>query len=523
MESPVVVKPAPPPKQSALRGSARSFQQHLSPASAAGRKSAAGSPAGTPASTPQATSRRTSGAASTAALRPLRYGEYRMRAVHDYTAHDDTEASFSRGERILITDRYGLDAGGWWKGELNGVVALFPSNLLEQESSWLDEERRAHEEQQQALDAARRLAEENETRRDMYGFKMKAELHEAYADYMADYMLQLADQIERFDKFAAVFKDSLDRGLLPPEPELAAYNFNELVRRGIPTKYRVQLWLIFAGVKSPGRNSTTLVDSILNEHTAPNPDEQQIEKDIARTFAGAVGSFSRDSLRRVLEAFSWKHPEDGYCQSMNFIAAGFLTIGMGEDDTYNMLTHVVDKLLPNYFDATLFGSRVDARLLSLYVKKRIPRLHKQFSNIGFNISVLCIRWFMCLFITTVPTETAFRIWDSLFLLGPKVLFEVALALLKLNERRLLTFDTEPDAAVFLNLEASRLFDCSQLFEELAPSFMNKFSITSAFADSLKPLVAAKVAEKRVMFRQQVEREAREAQELREQELSSPLS
>eukprot|EP01116_Phalansterium_solitarium_P019748 TRINITY_DN5628_c0_g2_i2.p3 TRINITY_DN5628_c0_g2~~TRINITY_DN5628_c0_g2_i2.p3 ORF type:complete len:131 (-),score=69.93 TRINITY_DN5628_c0_g2_i2:352-744(-) len=130
---------------------------------------------------------------------------------------------------------------------------------------------------------------------------------------------------------------------------------------------------------------------------------------------------------------------------------------------------------------------------------------------------------MCLFITTVPTETAFRIWDSLFLLGPKVLFEVALALLKLNERRLLTFDTEPDAAVFLNLEASRLFDCSQLFEELAPSFMNKFSITSAFADSLKPLVAAKVAEKRVMFRQQVEREAREAQELREQELSSPLS
>ena len=39
-------------------------------------------------------------------------------------------------------------------------------------------------------------------------------------------------------------------------------------------------------------------------------------------------------------------------------------------------------------------------------------------------------WFSSLFCTALPAETAVRIWDVLFLEGPKILFRTALALFK---------------------------------------------------------------------------------------------
>lgn len=48
--------------------------------------------------------------------------------------------------------------------------------------------------------------------------------------------------------------------------------------------------------------------------------------------------------------------------------------------------------------------------------------------------------YLCLFATSVPSETVARIWDALFNEGPKILFRVALALLKLEEEALLRCD-----------------------------------------------------------------------------------
>lgn len=39
-------------------------------------------------------------------------------------------------------------------------------------------------------------------------------------------------------------------------------------------------------------------------------------------------------------------------------------------------------------------------------------------------------WFSSLFCTALPAETSVRIWDVLFLEGPKILFRAALALFK---------------------------------------------------------------------------------------------
>ena len=53
-------------------------------------------------------------------------------------------------------------------------------------------------------------------------------------------------------------------------------------------------------------------------------------------------------------------------------------------------------------------------------------------------ALFCSKWFVCLYCEVLPVETVLRIWDVLFYEGSKILFRVALGLLKLNQARLLS-------------------------------------------------------------------------------------
>ena len=47
--------------------------------------------------------------------------------MYDYTAQNDDELPFGKGQLINVLSREDPD---WWKGELNGSVGLFPSNYV---------------------------------------------------------------------------------------------------------------------------------------------------------------------------------------------------------------------------------------------------------------------------------------------------------------------------------------------------------------------------------------------------------
>ena len=53
-------------------------------------------------------------------------------------------------------------------------------------------------------------------------------------------------------------------------------------------------------------------------------------------------------------------------------------------------------------------------------------------------ALFCSKWFICLYSEVLPVETVLRIWDAIFYEGNKILFRVALGLLKLNQARLLS-------------------------------------------------------------------------------------
>jgi Ca2+-binding EF-hand superfamily protein len=108
------------------------------------------------------------------------------------------------------------------------------------------------------------------------------------------------------------------------------------------------------------------------------------------------------------------------------------------------------------------------------------------------LSVVVTQWLLCLFFTSVPNETAFRIWDVAFLLGPKVIFEVALAIFKTHEKQLLAIPDVTEIGVYLNRSVIRIFNCDELFDV-----------------SLKPLEDKKIMKLREQYKVQINKEMKE--------------
>lgn len=51
-----------------------------------------------------------------------------VRVIYDYDATDPIELTLREGEIVSVLNQ---DPSGWWKGELNGKVGLFPHNFVE--------------------------------------------------------------------------------------------------------------------------------------------------------------------------------------------------------------------------------------------------------------------------------------------------------------------------------------------------------------------------------------------------------
>lgn len=63
--------------------------------------------------------------------------------------------------------------------------------------------------------------------------------------------------------------------------------------------------------------------------------------------------------------------------------------------------------------------------------RHIPEVYNHLEAQMFRVSMFASRWFMTLYTRDFPFEVLVRIWDIYLWEGPKILFRVALALVKL--------------------------------------------------------------------------------------------
>lgn len=226
--------------------------------------------------------------------------------------------------------------------------------------------------------------------------------------------------------------------------------FQRLIRVGLPNRLRAEMWELCCGSMYLRFANNGEYARLQKEYAGQQSlSLEEIEKDLNRSlpeYPAYQTPEGIDTLRRVLSTYSWKNPELGYCQAMNIVVAAFL-IFMSEEQAFWVLEVLCEKLLPGYYSTSMYGTLLDQKVYETLVEKTMPMLHEHFRKVDVQLSVASLPWFLSLFINSMPLIYAFRVLDCFFLEGPKVLFQVALAILKVNGEELLEVT---DDGMFIN-------------------------------------------------------------------------
>lgn len=223
--------------------------------------------------------------------------------------------------------------------------------------------------------------------------------------------------------------------------------FHKLIRVGLPNRLRGEIWeqtsgALFLRLEEP----TLFLDTLAKYEGRESLAIDEIEKDLNRSlpeYPGFQDERGIVRLRRVLTAYSWIDEEVGYCQAMNIVVAALL-IYMSETQAFFLLRTLCDRLLPGYYSTTMYGTLLDQRVFESLVEKTMPILWDHLVKSDVQLSVVSLPWFLSLYINSMPLVFAFRVLDVFFLEGPKVLFQVGLAILRINGEDLL--DATDDGA-----------------------------------------------------------------------------
>lgn len=230
--------------------------------------------------------------------------------------------------------------------------------------------------------------------------------------------------------------------------------FRRLVLGGIPVTYRAKIWAECSGASAlrvPG-----YYEDLINNGEDNPTIVTQIQMDITRTLTDNI--FFRKGpgvhkLNEVLLAYSRRNPEVGYCQGMNLITACLLLIMPTAEDAFWVLATMIENILPqNYYDQHLLTSRADQSVLREYVVELLPKLSNHLELLEIELEALTFQWFLSVFTDCLSAEALYRVWDVVLCMqdGSTFLFQVALALLKLNEKQLLQCDSPSAVYHYIN-------------------------------------------------------------------------
>ncbi|XP_045383678.1 TBC1 domain family member 9B isoform X3 [Lemur catta] len=225
----------------------------------------------------------------------------------------------------------------------------------------------------------------------------------------------------------------------------------ELVLKGIPESLRGELWLLFSGawnemVTHPGYYAE-LVEKSTGKYSLAT---EEIERDLHRSmpehpaFQNELGIAA---LRRVLTAYAFRNPTIGYCQAMNIVTSVLLLYG-SEEEAFWLLVALCERMLPDYYNTRVVGALVDQGIFEELTRDFLPQLSEKMQDLGV-ISSISLSWFLTLFLSVMPFESAVVIVDCFFYEGIRVILQVALAILDANMEQLLGCSDEGEAMTVL--------------------------------------------------------------------------
>ncbi|KAK8761966.1 hypothetical protein V5799_026767 [Amblyomma americanum] len=207
----------------------------------------------------------------------------------------------------------------------------------------------------------------------------------------------------------------------------------ERCRKGIPSSMRCAAWQNLCGGRflmesCPGK----FVE--LDKHPGDPRWVDDIRKDLHRQFPqhemfAKDHGHGQEDLFRILKAYSVLNPAVGYCQGQAPIAA-VLLMHMPAEQAFWCLVAVCDKYLRGYYSPGLDAVQLDGEILFALLKRVSPSAYRHLKKQRVDPIMYMTEWFMCAYSRTLPWATVLRVWDVFLCEGVKVLFKVALVLLR---------------------------------------------------------------------------------------------
>lgn len=214
------------------------------------------------------------------------------------------------------------------------------------------------------------------------------------------------------------------------------------IRKGIPDHLRGYVWQALAETKSFWKEGVyhQLIREKVNEKDRAVKD---IIRDLNRTspnntFFKEKFGLGQRSLFNVLRAISSYYRETGYVQGMGFLAACFLNF-MDEESAFWLLYSIIKHYGMSGFYKPDFPelNKSFYKLLSL-LKKHCEKLYYHLKKTEVIPSMYATQWFITLFFyNNTMYDIIVRIFDVYLLEKDKTIYRFAIALMKINEEKIL--------------------------------------------------------------------------------------
>ncbi|XP_033699543.1 growth hormone-regulated TBC protein 1 isoform X2 [Tursiops truncatus] len=236
---------------------------------------------------------------------------------------------------------------------------------------------------------------------DPYGFERPEDFdYAAYEEFFSTYLTILT---RRAIKWSRLLKGGAG---VQKSVTLKRY-----IRKGVPLEHRARVWMGVSGAQAQMDQNPGYYLHLLQGEKDDSL-EEAIRTDMNRTFPDNV-RFRKGSdpclqrtLYNVLLAYGHHNRGVGYCQGMNFLAGYLILVTRSEEESFWLLDALVGRILPDYYSPSMLGLKTDQEVLG--------------------------------------ELTVLRIWDCLFNEGSKIIFRVALTLIKEHQALILEATSVPD-------------------------------------------------------------------------------